>query len=833
MNEESKERLKVMFEYRKTLKTIFKDLKIYDKSAKSYTFIQECYNFIESLKQERIKPSALSEKDEAYQELKYIITNLYPIETKQDNINKALSKMNEMNFNHIYLYPSFIKYEDQMYYDLLIKKGAKELQIKNDVEKRAFYFALNKKEEIEGCAQYIINNDLISDEVQITLANQEYLPLLKQIFDRYEIPYSVFCHDAKSSICAKRFVALLQYYIDDNTMNLMQCLNCGVFQGKYVSKLQEYLKIFEGQLSDDFDHLQYLQLKSHLVSDLDIKRLTKIEEEALIAKKEIEIVLNELKVQSSIEDVLLKMIDIVNESLSTYSVEVQVLDKIVDLLKDAIDEIKDHDDLSFLMIAIDNLTYTLKVDEVKGVAITSLTQGRMYRKDHFIVGVDNKNFPAFPNKKGIFDEAYYVTTPYSSQQQRYEYYVNQVEKILDEAQNLIVSYSIAGYDGKGKEAALEIESRYPNKEAYPLKQIYHKYPIDPRISADSAKALYLNNGVIKGSISSLEKYVNCPFAYFTRYGLGINEPIQLGFSPSYMGKLSHYVMERLTKEKDKQYPKTTIDELSAIIQEEILALWEIFPQKQALFEFLNKRITNMLEQFLVRMNEYEKHSSAIPCLQEANFNAQYELDHGVILMLEGIIDRIDQLGSDFVIFDYKSSGKSISLDEFRSGKRLQLVTYSVNVEEQMGHRVLGSYYMSFKNENITQDAYKANRRGKITIDAIDEDTLYQNMLKHHKLKGWSFDELAIGLDDDGTHIDGFNNKGQISDKKLLDLKKLKQDLEVIFNRLVENILDGKIPIEPSEEACAFCRYSEICHTNGEKFEKINLIEEGGGHSEVE
>ena len=192
-------------------------------------------------------------------------------------------------------------------------------------------------------------------------------------------------------------------------------------------------------------------------------------------------------------------------------------------------------------------------------------------------------------------------------------------------------------------------------------------------------------------------------------------------------------MERLTKEKDKQYPKTTIDELSAIIQEEILALWEIFPQKQALFEFLNKRITNMLEQFLVRMNEYEKHSSAIPCLQEANFNAQYELDHGVILMLEGIIDRIDQLGSDFVIFDYKSSGKSISLDEFRSGKRLQLVTYSVNVEEQMGHRVLGSYYMSFKNENITQDAYKANRRGKITIDAIDEDTLYQNMLKHHKL----------------------------------------------------------------------------------------------------
>ena len=92
----------------------------------------------------------------------------------------------------------------------------------------------------------------------------------------------------------------------------------------------------------------------------------------------------------------------------------------------------------------------------------------MERKHHFILGVDNKNFPAFPNKKGIFDETYYATTPLVSQQIRYEHYMHEMNRMLEDANNLYVSYSVAGYDGKGKEAALESKAEIEALELYCL-----------------------------------------------------------------------------------------------------------------------------------------------------------------------------------------------------------------------------------------------------------------------------------------------------------------------------------------------------------------------------
>ena len=53
----------------------------------------------------------------------------------------------------------------------------------------------------------------------------------------------------------------------------------------------------------------------------------------------------------------------------------------------------------------------------------------------------------------------------------------------------------------------------------------------------------MKDDVLKGSISSLERYIHCPFSYFLRYGLGLREPMQYTFSDSYAGTLSHYVLE--------------------------------------------------------------------------------------------------------------------------------------------------------------------------------------------------------------------------------------------------------------------------------------------------
>ena len=141
MNEEEKAEMVTLFEYRKQIKMIYDQLVIYDKSALTYTFLKECYQFIEELKRSKLEPSCLSDATVALKEMKMIIQTLYPILSKQDMINQAIEKIATLKMDHVYIYPSFIKSEEQAYIDLLYKQNAKALEESIVVGKREFYSA--------------------------------------------------------------------------------------------------------------------------------------------------------------------------------------------------------------------------------------------------------------------------------------------------------------------------------------------------------------------------------------------------------------------------------------------------------------------------------------------------------------------------------------------------------------------------------------------------------------------------------------------------------------------------------------------------------------------
>jgi hypothetical protein len=178
--------------------------------------------------------------------------------------------------------------------------------------------------------------------------------------------------------------------------------------------------------------------------------------------------------------------------------------------------------------------------------MTSLNQSQLPRKYHFVLGATSKNYPGFSPKNGIFDEKYFESLAYPSMQERYALHTEQMMDQLLIHRNLIVFSPLGTYDGHSLEAALELESICEKSGNYPIQHVHipHASHVN-QISQEDARDLFVKNECITGSISALERFSKCPYAYFLRYGLKIKDPIQLGFANNYMGTLAHYIMESL------------------------------------------------------------------------------------------------------------------------------------------------------------------------------------------------------------------------------------------------------------------------------------------------
>ena len=82
------------------------------------------------------------------------------------------------------------------------------------------------------------------------------------------------------------------------------------------------------------------------------------------------------------------------------------------------------------------------------------------------------------------------------------------------------------------------------------------------------------------------------------------------------------------------------------------------------------------------------------------------------------------------------------------------------------------------------------------------------------------------IDDEGTHITGIrcNKDEEIVSSKLYNLDTLETYFNKIYKIIGNRILNGDISIEPSEHACDYCAYHEICKFHGLPFERKPLIE---------
>lgn len=813
-----------IFAYYRSIEAIYPKLTIYASAAKTLHFLEACLSMINDLKRWNISCEQLPKHTAAQRELHMILQALYSIRSNGNIHQEGLQHLPE-DLHHVYIYPSYMTIEEHKLIQIFETRGAHRIQAEqNNIEKH-FYHAVNKRQEVEACAQYIIQHQLDAQDIYITLADMSIQPLLAQIFERYEIPFTPL-QQSTASIVTKRCNALFQYYLNPSRKNLMNCIDYGLFHCEHIQTLRNYMELFSLDIDDTFDHLRNIQEEGHIVNAYDLLALQRMEERASSCQPELCDMIEVIRHPKSYEELFMGIIQVLDRSILKQQ-ERSVFIKIRESLKELFFHVHSDEDIQLALPLIQGIQQHVSVDVLQGVLITNLTQSIPNRSHHFMIGCTQKQYPAFPIKTGIFDETYYRELNYPSMEERYQLHQQLLQQHLTQAPYTYVSYPVGTYDGKAQEAALEIEQWMKKRStSYPLVSHTLPYHLDMTLSKEMARDLFVKDGAIPGSISSWERYVKCPFSYFLRYGLGLREPMDLGFSDSYMGTLAHYILETLVAQYGKHYTKTTTAEIDAILDKEIQCISAIFINRRSQLASMKTRIHDSFLQLLERLDELEEHSHVQPWKQEEEFHHSIPLDIDVNMLLHGFIDRIDMDGSFACIYDYKSSAKILSEKDVFAGLQLQLLTYAIMVHKKYQKDLLGTFYISLKNANVAQDAGTLSRRKPVTYTPVGKEECLDNWLKAHRIRGWTMNPNIEVLDDDGSHITGVrqNKEGMIKASKTYDIHTIERWFTQMYQMLGKQLLNGHIACEPNEEACLFCSYHEICRYKGMYVKKPLMIE---------
>lgn len=186
--------------------------------------------------------------------------------------------------------------------------------------------------------------------------------------------------------------------------------------------------------------------------------------------------------------------------------------------------------------------------------------------------------------------------------------------------------------------------------------------------------------------SRIECYNSCPFQYFCKYVLKLDESEAAQLQYGEVGTFVHSVLENFMKEA-VSFPipdDTVISRTERLVRE---YREKIVPEGQSgHIDYMFDRITKSIKLFAKSLNEEFSQSRFVPHSFELKVGFSDDLpalptilDNGHSLTVRGIVDRMDVLKEDGKIYirvvDYKTGSKKFSLTDVRKGHNIQLLLY--------------------------------------------------------------------------------------------------------------------------------------------------------------
>ena len=358
------------------------------------------------------------------------------------------------------------------------------------------------------------------------------------------------------------------------------------------------------------------------------------------------------------------------------------------------------------------------------------------------------------------------------------------------------------------------------------------------ISREIVKKLYSNNNEkLLFSISRLERYAECPFAYFIQYGLKAKDRKIYEFSAPDLGSFMHDILDDFTKYvKYKNILWSSLDKnkckeiVNTLVNDKLKNSSNSILNSNKRYKYFTTRFKRVITKSVSIITEQMKKGQFEIYSNEFTFGNYKEsspiklsLPTGEEVYLTGRIDRIDKLdldGNTYIrIVDYKTGMKEFNLNELYYGLQIQLLVYLDailrNSQAIFEKQVMPGAILYFRIDDPII---------KSTVQ-LDEEEINKEVMKKLKMNGLLLKDVKIVQSMDNDMItysliipatlkkDGtFSQTSSVVTEEQFDLLR-----EYVNEKMVElctDMLSGKIKIEPCKSIkgshCEYCDYSAIC-----------------------
>jgi len=356
-------------------------------------------------------------------------------------------------------------------------------------------------------------------------------------------------------------------------------------------------------------------------------------------------------------------------------------------------------------------------------------------------------------------------------------------------------------------------------------------------TVDSQKIKKLYGSPLSFSVSRLEKYAECPFAYYVQYGLKAKERKIYELSAPDLGSFMHGVLDGFStkleenhmnwRDIEESWCEKTVDE---IVEVDVNKKNGYILASSPRYRYLVERLKRLLTKSVWTITQHVKSGSFTPAGHEIEFGKSpefppitMELSTGEKISLTGRIDRVDEMvteeGTYLRIIDYKSGPKNFKLIDVYYGLQLQLLVYL--------DAILTNWKKYEKSQNIPGAIlyFKIDDPIISASGETSEEEIEKEIMKKLKMQGLLLKDARIIREMDKNmerysliipaqiNADGSLAKNT-SAATLEQFKLLGEYVRNTVVSLCEDMLQGNITINPCKKkdyvACTFCNYSAIC-----------------------
>lgn len=674
-------------------------------------------------------------------------------------LNDIIPKPDIPNNSNVQAYTESLSFDQSFY---LSKHGIQSSLLPNVTPATVnLKFGLNIRHEIEACIQEIMVNNL--SNVTIALPNlSNHIPLIEATLKRYGKPHSL--QDRSVSLSKSNFIALMDFAKFKDLNSLKTALACNAFNLYTASDIAFYIDHFEMTINDilnsfdlakDVKNIQLINIQNRIQSDV-------------------------LKLQEHVRNIFsnsyFENLNYAYALIATNSkINSQPLYNFIVNHFDLFEE-KHH---SLLIYFVENIPLpALECSFARFVDIQNLPLKPV--EYLYVLNLSGSNYPSLSARSGLIDEQYLSKiNGYPTLDVRNKYALNQQKRFYSLSKNLTLSYSISTYEGKGLELSYPV-SVYAKEnkiigEAWKIDQITSLKKRKLFLSPNLAQNLYLHEGKIIGSVSSLELYTRDPLKYFLEKGLKLKEPELPIFDARTLGTLNHEIVENIKK----QASENLWDKL-----------WLSFPKHSQFYQAIKARNDEFMSLNTQLLNDVAESISF-----ETMDRERYFINDSIHpkIELRGIIDRVDATEDKLLIIDYKSSAQSLSVDKIISGNQLQLLSYA-KIAQTMYHKdVLGVFYFGFNMPNLKRsDLSFKSAKGILSVPFEAK----KEWVKQKRLSGWFFEQPESRFNSSEYFKNLKTNKDDIiKASSLYDYEITIQNLYQVYDDIQKNILNGVLELD--------------------------------------